>query len=53
MKKIIILSAIFTLLLTFNACKKENAVIEPQSIDLTEQKILNFKEKMKSGDKSG
>ena len=52
MKKIKILFVIFTLILSFNACKKENAIIESKIIDPTEQKILNFKDKLKSGNKS-
>ncbi len=52
MRKVIILPVVFSLLLVINACKKNNAVIEQKSMDPTEQKILNFKEKMKNTNKS-
>ena len=49
---------IFTFMLTvsifFTACNKDTSLTEEvKNIDPTEQKILNFKEQMKSGDKSG
>ncbi len=39
--------------IVFTACKKDDTLTEEKVIDPTVQKILNFKEKMKSGDKSG
>ena len=49
---------LFTFMLTvsiiFTACNKDTSLTEEvKNIDPTEQKILNFKEQMKSGDKSG
>ncbi len=39
--------------IVFTACNKDTSLTEVKNIDPTEQKILNFKEKMKIGDKSG
>ena len=48
---------LFTFLLAisivFTACNKDTSLTKVKNIDPTEQKILNFKEKMKTGDKSG
>jgi len=52
MRNALILSVVFFLLLVFNACEKNNEIIEQKGIDPTEQKILNFKEKMKTHTKS-
>lgn len=50
------LMKIFTLMLlvsiVFTACKKDDAFTEQKVIDPTEQKILNFKAKLESGNKS-
>lgn len=40
-------------LIAFQSCNKDTSLTEQEQIDPTEQKILNFKEKMKKGDKSG
>jgi hypothetical protein len=42
-----------TLSIIFTACNKNTSLTEEKQIDPTEQKILDFKEKMNSGDKSG
>jgi uncharacterized lipoprotein YehR (DUF1307 family) len=48
---------LFTVMLVlsiiFTACNKDTSLTEQNQIDPTEQKILDFKEKMNSGDKSG
>jgi hypothetical protein len=48
---------LFTVMLVlsiiFTACNKDTSLTEQNQIDPTEQKILDFKEKMNIGDKSG
>jgi len=54
MKNIIrLFTFILAIGITFTACNKDTSLTEVKDIDPTEQKILDFKEKMKSADKSG
>jgi len=52
MKKICKLTILLSIILTFNACKKDSALQEVKNTDLTEQKILNFKAQMQNPNKS-
>lgn len=52
MKKIVTLTLILSLIIGFNACKKDTSLTEKkQNTDPTEQKILNFKAKMQNPNK--
>ena len=52
MKKICKLAILLSIILTFNACKKDTALQEVKNTDPTEQKILNFKAKLQNPNKS-
>ncbi len=43
----------FVISMIFAACNKDTSLTKVKNIDPTEQKILDFKEKMKKGEKSG
>jgi len=52
MKKICKLAILLSIILTFNACKKDTVLQEVKNTDPTEQKILNFKAQMQNPNKS-
>ena len=52
MKKIVTLALIMSIIVGFNACKKDTSFKEVKNNDPTEQKILNFKAKLQNPDKN-